>query len=196
MNVNDIDILLKEHAEREKKSLQTTTAFDERIRRTAREFTPCVRQPLRFSPLIRKLRFASAFAAVVCLCILVAGTLLDNRTSTAMEKDCLQFYADLTKAIHEKDVSEIMSTYGCDIGPSEQAKLVDKLNSFFNQYESLTYNAKDVMILTQNDEAVLKSDYTLTAKSINGTSSLIEGKDRLYLKKTAGGLKLCLWISE
>ena len=195
MNGMEMEHLLRKKATAETSCLTTSREIDEKIHNSAR----LSRKPsagLNRKSLMQRMNILIPLFSAACIC--TALLLIPIRPSSpSMEKDCLQFYAQLTKAINDRDVEKITSSYGKGNREMNPAEMRTRLERLFRNYESINYKPGTVSIKSEGKNAVLLSRFELTAVSRNGQGPVnMTGTDRIYFQKSGNEIKVALWVSE
>jgi ketosteroid isomerase-like protein len=186
----DIETMLRSYSSESKAWMKTSLSLDQRILELSK--TGKRNLPRRTSiDLIRWIPLAAMFLFLLSLPFFTNG-----RSDRIKEKDCIQFYAQLTRAIHEKDLETLLSAYGSDIAPENRKLIQARIEELFNSCSSLDLEPSSVTIVQGKQEALLKSEYRMSIEKRDGTRESRTGTDRLYMRKTSEGLRLCLWITE
>lgn len=186
----NIDTLLHKLSSDSKANMKTSHTLDQRILELSKtgkrnSFQRANRNPIRWVPLV------AMFVFFVSLPFFTNG-----KSDGINEKDCIQFYSQLTKAINEKDLESLLSAYGCDTSAEDRKMIQTRIEDLFNSYSTLEIEPSAVTVSYAKQEALLKSTYRLVAGKSDGSRESVTGTDRLYMKKTAEGMRLCLWITE
>jgi hypothetical protein len=193
MNSNEIDDILRNKASEESASWRISPQIDEKILREARTGGETARNDNRVG-LYRRLGIPVLAGAVLCVC-LALFVLPGQPKAPVMEKDCLQFYARLTKAINDKDIEQIASSYDNRSVGMKKGEMRSRLESLFAKYDSIDYRPGAIKVIAEGSHAVILSAFELTAVSREGPVSMT-GTDRIYLRRTRHDIKVSLWVSE
>lgn len=193
MKIDEIDDILRQNASKESVSWKTSDLLDEKILNSARTHKKIIFNKKQTSPFRR---FWIPLLVGVPLCICLAFLIIPRQpSSSVMEKDCLQFYAQLTKAINNKNIEQIAQAYDNRSAGMEKEEMRSRLKSLFTKYDSITYKPSDILIKTDGSHAVIMSAFELTAVSHDGPVN-ITGTEKIYFERTGHDIKVALWVSQ
>lgn len=146
---------------------------------------------------LRPLRTAASAVLVLAVVLLSGYGLTGKQRSETAERECRKIYAEMIRAVEERDVESSLSFYSfSELGLSED-EVRDNISRLYRDYDRISYKVSDVRVTARGREAVAESEYEFTAVArADGKDLHYRGADRIYFRREDGGYKIYFWIDR
>ncbi|MDD5066155.1 MAG: hypothetical protein PHF84_03830 [bacterium] len=177
--------------------LAVSANLDERISRTI--FDSRKKEPYRFQEKLSSL-FRLQYGISLLLVLILTGSLLKMRVDSVRE-DALyrQIIAEIISINEKKDVKRAMNIYSEDFfRQNRKADIRKNIEELFGHYSTIRYLPEKMEVVVRKDRILIRNKvrYSALPRDREYAPILLQGRERIYLKKDRDEWKITAWVLD